>query len=399
MKHDFPTSAAVASFAVLAVLLAGCATQKQVSVSYLLPARALDDVHSVDVLSIDPVVRLAGNQAGAGDDARVAGLARQMLSMKLYRGGYYRVVDDIWGSMEGAAAMGPILVQQGSRHGYATLMTEPAPTKASLRLDIDLSYNVQKTTSRQTFELKTVPYIIHTPGSGNGVSDKAANALSGSGGGGTLSTILQAAQKIENLVPYSAPDEEHTTVQRVDSSWESWESGGSGRLVATIVPNGAKEPVYRREFTLSVPSSFGMDAPTLLRVAAAALAPALEEIVLDISPNTTVRHLDLNHDGDPRAVLLLEAGALSDAVEILDSIPVEEKSFGDWENLGVAREIAGDYKGAMGAYEKALVMKPEDEGLRAKMNSVSKTVMAHKALRSSGAKANADTTFRFDSSK
>lgn len=396
MKHSISPFPVLTAFT---VLLAGCATQKRASVSYLLPARALADVRSVDILSIDPVVRLTGNQAGAGDDARVAGLARQMLSMELYRRGFYRVSDDLWGSMDGAAAMGSILIQGGSRHGYATLLTDSDPAKASLRLEIDLSYDVRKTTSRQTFELKTVPYIIHTPGSGNGVSDKAANSLAGVPGGGTLSSIVNTVQKIENLIPYSTPDEEHTTVQRVDSSWDSWESSGKGSLVVTIVPKGAEEPVYRKKLPLSIPSSFGMDSPTLLRAAAAALAPALKEIVLDISPNTEVRKLDLNGDGDPRAVLLLEAGACLDAVEILDAIPEGERTFGDWDNLGIAREVLGDYKGALDAYKMAVMMKPEDMGLQAKMNAVSKTVMAQKALRDSGATTNADTSFRSDSSK
>ena len=61
------------------ILVAGCAT-RQVSATYLVPARELADVRSVDILLIDADVNLAGNQTRADDAVRVAALARQMLA-------------------------------------------------------------------------------------------------------------------------------------------------------------------------------------------------------------------------------------------------------------------------------------------------------------------------------
>jgi hypothetical protein len=397
MKRTAPLLAALAASALLS---AGCATEKQVSASYLLPARALTDVHSVDILAIDPVVRLSGNQAREGDSERVAGLARQLLSMELYRRGFFRTTDSLWGSMDGAAELGSLLVQTGSRHGYATLIAEPDPTKAVLRIEVDLSYDVRKTTKNQTFELKTVPYIVHQPGDANGVGNKTATAAS------ALSSLVPAAasvaavaQAVDSLVPYSLPDELSVTTERVESSWDTWESGGKGKMHVSLVPAGAEDPVYERDFDLEVPSGFGLASPTLLRAATTALAPALQEVVLDISPNTEVRQLSLNRSGDPRGITLLEAGAWTDAIEAIEAIPDDRKEIGDWENLGVAFEVLGDYRAAADAYERALGMAPEDAALRDKMISLAKAAKSRKDIRASGAKANEDTSFRSPTSK
>ncbi len=399
MKRAIPLRIVLAA----AALSAGCSTPAKVSATYLLPARALADVRSVDVLAIDPVVRLSGNVAGEGDGERIAGLAQQLLSMQLYRRGFYRTTDSLWGSMDGAAELGSLLVQTGSRHGYATLLAEPDPAKAVLRIEVDLSYDVRKTTKKQTFELRTVPYIIHRPGDGNGAVGKTANALSGASGTipglGKIAAVAQAAAKIESLVPYSLPDEESTTTERIESSWIAWESGGRGKMRVTLVPAGAEDPVYDRTFDLAVPSAFGLESPTLLRAAAAALAPALREVVLDISPNTEVRKLSLNRSGDDRGITLLEAGAWTDAIETIESIPEEGRTIGDWENLGVAFEVLGDYRAATDAYEKAVAMDPENPAIGAKMASAAKAAKSRKDIRASGAKANEDTSFRSTKSK
>ncbi len=399
MKRAIPLRIVLAA----AALSAGCSTPAKVSATYLLPARALTDVRSVDVLAIEPVVRLSGNVAEEGDEGRIAGLAQQLLSMQLYRRGFYRTTDSLWGSMDGAAELGSLLVQTGSRHGYATLLAEPDPAKAVLRIEVDLSYDVRKTTKKQTFELKTVPYVIHRPGDGNGAIGKTASALTGATGTlpglGKLAAVAQAAAKVESLVPYSLPDSEATTTERVSASWDAWESGGKGRMHVSLVPAGSEEAVYERDFDLKVPSSFGASSPTLARVAAAALAPALEEVVLDISPNTEVRQLDLNPAGDSQAVLLLEAGAWTDAIEAIEAIPDEGRTAADWENLGVAFEVLGDYRAATDAYEKAVAMDPENPAIGNKMASAAKAAKFRKDIRASGAKANEDTSFRATKSK
>ena len=307
------------------------------------------DVRSVDTILIDATAKLAGNQAAADDAQRVAALARQMLAAELYRRGFYRVEDAIWGSLDGAAGVGHLVTLGGSRHGYSVFMTEESPAKATLKLEIDLSYNVEKSTQRQTYELTTTPYV---------------------------------------------PDPTATETRKVESSWDSWELVGRGKLRVSLLPKNAAEPVYTRDFDLSVPSSAGIGVPPYLRAATAALAPAIKEIVSDISPSYEKRPLILSDGGDSRAMTLLEAGAFADAIELIESIPAEKATIGDFENLGVAYEMMGDFRSASGAYERALAKAPENEALRDKMNTLAKAAKARKDVRESGAKANEDTSFK-----
>lgn len=347
------------------VLAAGCAT-KQVSATYLLPAREIADVRNVDIIAIEATTSLTGNQAVEGDDGRISALARQMLASQFYRRGFYRVEDPIWGSTDGAAALGQIVMLGGSRHGYGTFMTEVAPAKATLKLDIALSYNIRSVTQRQTYKLVTTPYIIKRPTTAGGV-------------GG---------------VPFSIPDEANIRSRDVESSWDAWESIGSGRVHATLTPKGATEPVYSRDFTLVVPTMSGLNVPALQRAAMAALSPVVKDIVLDLSPTVETRHLTPGKGGDPRVVTLLEAGAVTDAIELIESIPAEELKVADLENLGIAHEIRGDYHSASDAYERALGKDPENEALRMKMLDLSRAAKAQKDIKASGAKTNADTSFK-----
>ena len=390
-KRLSPLSAVLSASALL--LACGCASDKNVTASYLRPARAISNVHAVDVLAIDPVVRLTGNQATEGDDRLVAGLARQMLSMELYRRGFYRVTDDLWGSLDGAAAMGASIVQKGSRHGYSALLTDSDIVKATLRIEIELSYDIQQSRQTQTFELKTIPYDIHRPGAGGSSGMTPGQPLM-KPGAGLLSTLTQGLPKLDLPVPYSTPNLEAATSKRVESSWDAWESGGRGRMHVSLVPKDDAQPVYERDFNLVIPRSIGLSAFPLLRAASTALAPAIQEIVLDISPTSETRPLVINRDGDPRAVFLLEAGAWDDTVELVESIPEDKRTFGDWENLGIAFEILGDYQAAVDAYKKALDMNPGNEDVQKMKADVTKAAEARRKVRSSGAKTNADTSFR-----
>ena len=91
---------------------------------------------------------------------------------------------------------------------------------------------------------------------------------------------------------------------------------------------------------------------------------------------------------------LLEAGAFADAIELIESIPAEKATIGDFENMGVAYEMMGDFRSASGAYERALAKAPENEALRDKMNTLAKAAKARKDVRESGAKTNEDTSFK-----
>ena len=377
-----------------AALASGCASPKNVTATYLIPARALTDVRSADILEIAPVVRLSGGQAAPGDEERLAAYVRQSLSSRLYLGGFYRTVDPFLDSQQGAVAIGRVLMLRESRHGYSTLVPEGMGKKATLEIGIDLEYSAEKTTRKQTFELKTVPYIVNKPGEGGGAASKLAGEASSVPGGEKLAALAGAVSAVESLVPYSVPDPTAVETRRVETSWDAWVPEVSGRMTVRLVPAGASDPVYEREFPLSAPFQAGSDVPTFLRAASTAVSPALVEVVADISPRTEKRPLSLNADGDSRALLLLEAGAWPDAVERLESLPADRAVLADWENLGVAYEILGDFKGSSEAYEKALALDPENSALVEKLEALAKAAKARKDVRASGARENADTSYK-----
>ena len=388
------TIRAMALAAASAALASGCAAPKHVTATYLIPARALSDVRSADVLEIAPVVRLSGDQVAPGDEKRLAAYVRQSLSSRLYLGGFYRTVDPFLDSPQGAMEIGRVLMLRESRHGYSTLVSEGEGKKATLEVELDLEYSAEKTTGKQTFELRTVPYIVNKPGEGGGAAAKIASESASVPGGEQIAAIATAVAVVESLVPYSVPDPTAVETRRVETSWDAWVPELSGRMTVRLVPAGTSDPVYEREFSLTAPFQAGSDVPTFLRAAATAVSPALEEIVSDLSPRTEERPLSLNADGDSRALLLLEAGAWPDAVERLENLPAERAVSADWENLGVAYEILGDFKSSSEAYEKALVLDPENPALVEKLEVLAKAVKARKDVRASGAVENADTSYK-----
>ena len=81
-------------------------------------------------------------------------------------------------------------------------------------------------------------------------------------------------------------------------------------------------------------------------------------------------------------------------MERLENLPAERAVSADWENLGVAYEILGDFKSSSEAYEKALVLDPENPALVEKLEVLAKAVKARKDVRASGAVENADTSYK-----
>ena len=45
--------------------------------------------------------------------------------------------------------MGSAIVQKGSRHGYSTLVTETDMAKATLRMEIELAYDIHQNRQKQ----------------------------------------------------------------------------------------------------------------------------------------------------------------------------------------------------------------------------------------------------------
>ena len=64
---------------------------------------------------------------------------------------------------------------------------------------------------------------------------------------------------------------------------------------------------------------------------------------------------EVNEDGEESTVLLLKAQAFTEAISALDEI--EKKTYADFENMGLAYEVIGDYNAAKDAFDEALKLK------------------------------------------
>ena len=98
-----------------------------------------------------------------------------------------------------------------------------------------------------------------------------------------------------------------------------------------------------------------MHLPSNSAVIAEMIVPAIETVVADLSPHKESRKLEVNEDGAEHTVLLLKAQAFTEAIAALDEI--KEKTYADYENLGLAYEIIGDYNAAKDAFNEALKLK------------------------------------------
>ena len=59
---------------------------------------------------------------------------------------------------------------------------------------------------------------------------------------------------------------------------------------------------------------------------------------------------------------MLNALAFSEAFDVFENIKEEERTFADWENLGVICEALGDYENAKKCFETAINVKDKDKG-------------------------------------
>ena len=99
---------AVSAAALCAVaLVTGCANER-IAVDYLMPARQIEDVKGIRTLAIESqaAVKVAQTNAAGTTVApeislQAAGLLKQLVSARLYKGGYITTTDGICGTQEG----------------------------------------------------------------------------------------------------------------------------------------------------------------------------------------------------------------------------------------------------------------------------------------------------------
>ena len=345
-------------------LLAGCATEK-VTVDYVMPARAVADVSKVNVAAIRVKANVTGNMAG--DNKRNAGLVRQLLAMRLYKDGFYQVTDDIWATPEGASALEKAITEKDAGHGYATLSAMgQSDTKVVIDISLDLALDSNPVTKEIPFTLAAVPFKVK-PGK-------------------------------KGEAPTTAPDEKGTVVQNVKQKVTVYQTVAKGTLTAKFAgPDGKEAPMkYANTFQVSMPESDQFDSakPSQLKALAAAVSPAIEGIVADISPYRESRELVAIKGGDKRVVLLLNAKAFPEVVTVVEKLEQDDKAnYADFENLGIAFEAMGEFFSARDAFAKAEKANPESASAKAGTQRVKDALAGKRAVKDSGAKQNKDTKF------
>ena len=346
----------------LAAFIVGCGTEK-ITVDYVMPAKAVTDVSKVNVAAIKVKANVTGNLAG--DNKQNAGLVKQLLAMRLYKEGYYQVTDDIWATPEGASELEQVIKDKAAGHGYASLAAMGQGTeKVVIDVTLDLALDCKPVKKELPFTLTTVPY---------------------------------KAKTVEG-VPTSEPDAKATVTEKVKKEVTVYEVVAKGTLKAKFVgANGEDSPQkYENTFQIEMPKADCYDSakPSQMKALAAAVTPAVNGIVADISPYKESRELVAIEGGDERVVFLLNAKAFQEVVLVVEKLEVTGKAnFADLENLGIAFEAMGDFFSAKDAYAKASKLNPESQTAKAGLNRVQDALAGKKAVKSSGAKENKDTKF------
>lgn len=346
----------------LAAFIVGCGTEK-ITVDYVMPAKAVTDVSKVNVAAIKVKANVTGNLAG--DNKQNAGLVKQLLAMRLYKEGYYQVTDDIWATPEGASGLEQVIKDKAAGHGYASLAALGQGTeKVVIDVTLDLALDCKPVKKELPFTLTTVPY---------------------------------KAKTVEG-VPTSEPDAKATVTEKVKKEVTVYEVVAKGTLKAKFVgANGKDSPQkYENTFQIAMPKADSFDSakPSQMKALAAAVTPAVNGIVADISPYKESRELVAIEGGDERVVFLLNAKAFQEVVLVVEKLEVTGKAnFADLENLGIAFEAMGDFFSAKDAYVKASKLNPESQTAKAGLNRVQDALAGKKAVKSSGAKENKGTKF------
>ena len=347
-----------------AAFLAGCATEK-ITVDYVMPAKAVIDVSKVNVAAIKVKANVKGNLSG--DNKRNAGLVKQLLAMRLYKEGFYQVTDDIWATPEGASALEKAIEEKDAGHGYAALgAMGQNGTKVVIDVTLDLSLGTNPVKKEMPFTLQTVPY--------------------------------KAKQVKKGEVPISEPDAAAIVVEKVKKEVTVYETVAKGTLSAKFVGLDGKDAPqkYEATFQIVMPEAEKFDSakPSQLKALAAAVSPAIDGIVADISPYKESRELVAIEGGDERVVHLLNAKAFPEVVSVVEKLEVAGKAnFADFENLGIAFEAMGELFSARDTYAKAIKLNPESATAKAGAKRIEDALSGKKAIKASGAKQNKDTKF------
>lgn len=324
-------------------LLAGCASEKIVA-DYVMPARSISDVSTIEILAIESEANITGNNNAGGIAAETASMVKLLASARLYQEGRIKTSDNIWGGVDGMTNVNDYMIAKGANHGYPSLASEQNVAKATLKLSVNAGIDSTTVAQSRKFNLTTIPYVRKV--NEKGVPSSRPGAIA--------------------VVPVEQP---YTVTKTVVE----------GTLKASIVNSKGVE-LYAGEYPISLPAGTELDsaAPSPIKALSLAVGPALDQVIADVSPHKVSRELKAAKGGNQKIVLLLEAKAFSSVLELVEELGKNsELKAADYENEGIANEALGDIDSAKSSYEQALKLdsgaKIASQGI-ARIDEMKKTI-------------------------
>lgn len=409
----------------VAVFIAGCQTQ-QIEADYVLPARKVADVSKVDVVTIKVDANVNGNMAG--NKAMNEALVRQMLSARLYKGGYYQVMDDLWGAKDGPDKMAAILSKAiDAGHGYASYAvgetipdSERCPNcglpcakckglhkglkaKAELAVKIDLTLDTNEAIEEKEVALATTPYVPGKVKEGMPPTSVPNVAAIRTGKQKVQTKVFKTVATGTVKVQFNGVNGEKAPVKYANTfvlpitKTEKKVENAKPKSALGSLADAAKSGLETAMGKKSDEDLSNLGSPSQLAALAEALSPAIAEIVADISPYTETRKLVPIEGGDERVVTLLNAKAFKEVVAFVTEFVRSGKAVtADVENMGLALEAMGKFELAKKAYKKAVKMNPEQpsETATAGVARMEKILAGNSAIAASGATKNVGTEFK-----
>lgn len=326
------------------LMLAGC-HKPTITADYTMPPKAVSDIKGIDTMELVVNVSIAGSK-----DAADAAIAKAVISEKIAAGfgneGFFRTTDAVWGDPMGARNLHTVLQAKKSNHGYVRVVTDPVKSRARMEVTFNANLNAGVKQQNVTTNLKKVIYARKT---------RPQTIYWGRG-------EKKKSQTIQ--VPYSVPVQTiaSTAVSAVPQYWNL----ASGSMDVKVIDKNGKT-VYQKKFDKLLAGgacdhSSLKALPGTASLFSSMIRRAVTTIVRDLSPYKESKTVKINKDGNEQGFLLLSALAFPEAFDTFQNIKEEDRTFADWENLGVICEALGDYETALECYETALKVKADDKG-------------------------------------
>jgi hypothetical protein len=351
-------------FTISILFVFGCASDNVVKVAYLMPAKTIKDTKAISILCISAKVNLSGNAVGAKDNKIIKSDVINRISDCLNSEGFYKTTDVLWGDNNGPHELQQLMLQKGFPHGYGNYSA--APVKAArLEVVLNASINRSKLIKRKTILLKYIPY-----------------------------------KRGKGDYPTSYPNYAGTRIRKKTVSVDIYKANVKGNMNVKVYDINGKKVYEKNFYNLIANCKISPDKlspiPVNSAIVSTMIMPSIKALVADISPHAEVKKIEINEDGNERAVILLKTLAFSEAIRVLDEIIDAKKvNTADLENMALTLEIIGDYHMSLDfwqqAYDQGESTKASEGIKRVKgMISGSKIVYRNKQLNAFKSKKNQD---------